>query len=131
MTKPISHHLTTGTFNYVVKDPNCSRLSGQLWIKDLPGRAGYVSSNLVALVFRLELAEPLRLHSQQIASVGLECFGLNFGWSATRQRVTFCANFPRVSNFDGRVNHFFAVRKKFFSNDASARRSLSPEGAQH
>ena len=34
MTKPISHHLTTGTFNYVVKDPNCIRLSGQLWIKD-------------------------------------------------------------------------------------------------
>jgi hypothetical protein len=24
MTKPISHHLTTGTFNYVVKDPNCN-----------------------------------------------------------------------------------------------------------
>jgi len=39
MTKPISHHLTTGTFNYVVKDPNCFRLSGQLWIKDLPGRS--------------------------------------------------------------------------------------------
>jgi hypothetical protein len=34
MTKPISHHLTTGTFNYVVKDPNCIHLSGQLWIKD-------------------------------------------------------------------------------------------------
>ena len=34
MTKPISYHLTTGTFNYVVKDPNCIRLSGQLWIKD-------------------------------------------------------------------------------------------------
>ncbi|HWZ01364.1 MAG TPA: hypothetical protein VNX17_09805, partial [Edaphobacter sp.] len=27
-------HLTTGTFNYVVKDPNCIHLSGQLWIKD-------------------------------------------------------------------------------------------------
>jgi len=37
MTKPISHHLTTGTFNYVVKDPNCFRLSGQLWIKDSAG----------------------------------------------------------------------------------------------
>ena len=34
MTKPISYHLTTGTFNYVVKDPNCIHLSGQLWIKD-------------------------------------------------------------------------------------------------
>jgi hypothetical protein len=39
MTKPNSHHLTTGTFNYVVKDPNCFRLSGQLWIKDQPGRS--------------------------------------------------------------------------------------------
>ena len=34
MTKPISYHLTTGTFNYVVKDPDCIHLSGQLWIKD-------------------------------------------------------------------------------------------------
>ena len=34
MTKPISYHLTTGTFNYVVKDPDCIRLSGQFWIKD-------------------------------------------------------------------------------------------------
>ena len=30
MTKPISYHLTTGTFNYVVKDPACIRLSGQV-----------------------------------------------------------------------------------------------------
>jgi hypothetical protein len=29
-----SHHLTTGTFNYVVKDPDCQRLSVQFWIKD-------------------------------------------------------------------------------------------------
>ena len=34
MTKPISYHLTTGTFNYVVKDPDCIHLSGQFWIKD-------------------------------------------------------------------------------------------------
>ena len=35
MTQPEdSGHLTTGTFNYVVKDPDCSRLSGQFWIKD-------------------------------------------------------------------------------------------------
>ena len=34
MTKPISYHLTTGMFNYVVKDPNCIHLGGQLWIKD-------------------------------------------------------------------------------------------------
>ena len=26
-------------FNYVVKDPHCIHLSGQLWIKDQPGRA--------------------------------------------------------------------------------------------
>jgi hypothetical protein len=29
-----SHHLTTGTFNYVVKDPDCYRLGVQFWIKD-------------------------------------------------------------------------------------------------
>jgi len=35
MTQPEdSGHLTTGTFNYVVKDPDCTRLSGQFWIKD-------------------------------------------------------------------------------------------------
>ena len=54
MTKPISYHLTTGTFNYVVKDPDCIHLSGQLWIKDELGIARVVSSNLMRC-FRLYL----------------------------------------------------------------------------
>ena len=36
-------------FNYVVKDPNSSRLSGELWIKDQDAEAIYVSSNWMAL----------------------------------------------------------------------------------
>ena len=53
MTKPISYHLTIGTFNYVVKDPDCIHLSGQFWIKDESGKAMIVSSNLCSAVFRL------------------------------------------------------------------------------
>jgi len=37
-------------FNYVVKDPDSSRLSGEFWIKDQKGRGRIlVSSNLGAL----------------------------------------------------------------------------------
>ena len=36
-------------FNYVVKDPNSSRLSGERWIKDQDAEAIYVSSNWMAL----------------------------------------------------------------------------------
>jgi hypothetical protein len=37
-------------FNYVVKDPDSSRLSGEFWIKDQKGLShSLVSSNLVAL----------------------------------------------------------------------------------
>jgi hypothetical protein len=50
MTKPISYHLTTGTFNYVVKDPNCIHLSGQLWIKDEIGISQICVLELDALV---------------------------------------------------------------------------------
>ena len=50
MTKPISHHLTTGTFNYVVKDPNCIHLSGQLWIKDEIGISQICVLELEALL---------------------------------------------------------------------------------
>ena len=47
-------YLTTGTFNYVVKDPNCIHLSGQLWIKELIGiKRDFVSSNLDCAGFRL------------------------------------------------------------------------------
>ena len=38
MTKPkFVNHSTTGMFNYVVKDPDSSRLSGEFWIKDQIG----------------------------------------------------------------------------------------------
>ena len=44
----MSCHLTIGTFNYVVKDPDCIRISGQFWIKDIGGQSHYlVSSNLM------------------------------------------------------------------------------------
>ena len=48
MTKPNLHHLTTGTFNYVVKDPDCIGLNRQFWIKDPGGRChSLVSSNFM------------------------------------------------------------------------------------
>lgn len=49
MTKPkFVNHFTTGMFNYVVKDPYSSRLSGEFWIKDQTGQA---TSCVLELVF--------------------------------------------------------------------------------
>ena len=43
-----SRHLTTGTFNYVVKDPDCVGLNRQFWIKDSGGQChNLVSSNFM------------------------------------------------------------------------------------
>ena len=59
--RPISR---LATFNYVVKDPNCIRLGGQLWIKDSTGIARYVSSNLErhksSVLLPLEHSRPFR-----------------------------------------------------------------------
>ena len=49
MTKPkFVNHFTTGMFNYVVKDPDSSRLSGEFWIKD---QTGLATSCVLELVF--------------------------------------------------------------------------------
>ena len=49
MTKPkFVNHFTIGMFNYVVKDPDSSRLSGEFWIKDQMGKA---TSCVLELVF--------------------------------------------------------------------------------
>ena len=76
MTKPISYHLTTGTFNYVVKDPNCIHLSGQLWIKDEIGisqirvlELDALLSSVFATYFLLSLLALLRLCEERFSSV--------------------------------------------------------------
>ena len=94
MTKPISHHLTTGTFNYVVKDPDCSRLSGQFWIKD-----------------QLR-AKP------QVCVLELDCAVLYWGDTGSVSLFTglaavFCANFLILLKSVSCVNLFFFALFKF------------------
>ena len=70
----MSCHLTIGTFNYVVKDPDCIRVSGQFWIKDIGGQShNLVSSNFMRCIYSGEpgdrlLSKPYRL------SASLQCF---------------------------------------------------------
>jgi len=83
-------------FNYVVKDPDSSRLSGEFWIKDANGLGRIcVSSNLVALSSRWK-----RL--PEIARSGPNSTRLHL----TQRRLTFSTNFLRLSNFASRVNIF-------------------------
>jgi hypothetical protein len=82
MTKPISHHLTTGTFNYVVKDPNCIHLSGQLWIKDEIGISQICVLELDALLSSVFTAYS-DLSFYFFSALLLACRG------SLQQRVTF------------------------------------------
>ena len=126
MTKPISHHLTTGTFNYVVKDPNCFRLSGQLWIKDQPGRNRIRVLELDGAVYFVCLAagsrvlllrlggSPRPVHSNHRTRPNLTLTS-----RVTQQQVTFCANFSRLSEFHPHVNQ---------NSDFLSRKSARPCG---
>ena len=108
------HHLTTGTFNYVVKDPDCFRLSGQLWIKDEPNRSQGVSSNLMAL-YRSSKGLPMPegqpsilLPVQAKSHILPEIFARRIRRLAglsrvTQKRVTFCANLLRLSKISWHV----------------------------
>ena len=81
-------------FNYVVKDPDSSRLSGEFWIKDANGLGRIcVSSNLVALSSRWK-----RL--PEIARSGPNSTRLHLA----QRRLTFSTNFLRVSSFSALVN---------------------------
>ena len=82
MTKPISHHLTTGTFNYVVKDPNCIHLSGQLWIKDEIGISQICVLELDALLV-VCICRLLRSLVLLLCGLTSACRG------SLQQRVTF------------------------------------------
>src|SRR5271155_5056771 len=102
MTKPISYHLTTGTFNYVVKDPNCIHLSGQLWIKDEIG---------ISQICVLEL--------DALLSSVLTFYRLYFGPSRiTSAASDVLANFSRLSTFTSLVKLFLAF-VEFSSNQSS------------
>jgi hypothetical protein len=86
-------------FNYVVKDPDSSRLSGEFWIKD-SDRLGHirVSSNLVALrLFGIGLPE--------IVTQGLYPTRFNLA----QRHTTFSTNFSRLSKPEAVVNSLFAL----------------------
>jgi hypothetical protein len=73
--------LTIGTFNYVVKDPDCIRLSGQFWIKDqrLGIATSFVSSNLMALFVLGSFGVGFKLSLQTLISpISLQCFARTF-----------------------------------------------------
>ena len=84
-------------FNYVVKDPDSSRLSGEFWIKDSDGLGrNRVSSNLCGACVYLQFAYRRSLVQ---------------GSYSTRLRLaqrltTFSNNFLRVSSFSACVNFF-------------------------
>src|SRR5580692_10555035 len=101
MTKPISHHLTTGTFNYVVKDPDCIHLSGQLWIKDEIGISQICVLELDAL-----LSSVFAAYSDLSSYFYRPGFGLSRITSATSDVL---ANFSRVSIFISHVKPFFKI----------------------
>jgi hypothetical protein len=106
MTKPISFHLTTGTFNYVVKDPDSSRLSGELWIKDSPEPVGCpdVSSNLMRCVGFADLGI---LYTRLVPPV--EC----------ASAPTVLRDLLRISNFVRRVNHFDAFSGRRLADEST------------
>jgi hypothetical protein len=107
MTKPISYHLTTGTFNYVVKDPNCIHLSGQLWIKDEIGISQICVLELDALLSSVVTAY---LH------LSIDFFEPYFGPSRiTSAASDVLANFSRLSIFISYVN-FFSIFFHFSVN---------------
>src|ERR1700735_450079 len=97
MTKPnFVYHLTTGTFNYVVKDPNCIHLSGQLWIKDRIGISHIRVLELEALlssVFATYFISLYRPYIDPLRSTSVACDVL--------------ANFLRLSIFRLLVNFYF------------------------
>ncbi|GAC1417710.1 MAG: hypothetical protein NVSMB62_08640 [Acidobacteriaceae bacterium] len=100
------HHLTTGTFNYVVKDPDCIHLSGQLWIKDSPGQCRMCVLELGSAVFVLLAANTDRYErGSYLLHFGLWLLGFAPSFARViQQRMTFCANFLRVSDRSSLVN---------------------------
>ncbi len=89
-------------FNYVVKDPNSSGLSRELWIKD---QAAYRRSGLT-LCPRTCVVQ--RLLVRGVLLTGIACSGLDpTRLRLAQQLMTFTANFLRVSNFVSRVNPSF------------------------
>src|ERR1700721_1820908 len=94
----MSYHLTTGTFNYVVKDPDCIRLSGQLWIKDEIG---------ISQICVLELDALLSSDLPLTSCLSLCFFWLDFSLSRTTSAVCdVLANFSRLSTSISHVNSF-------------------------
>ena len=96
----MSCHLTISTFNYVVKDPDCIRVSGQFWIKDSGGQShNHVSSNLMRC---LCLGSSDRLLSSLLSPFGLAAV---FCATHLEYRTSLALSTPsRFSAFRLRIN---------------------------